>query len=47
MDFPLGFPMDFWLFESVSSMFCFKLLLILNLTNTVLSKTTVGGIFVS
>jgi hypothetical protein len=34
-------------FESVSLIFCLKLLLILNLTNSVLSKTTFGSIFVS
>jgi hypothetical protein len=39
------FPM-FGCFESVSSMLCLKLLLI-NLTNSVLSKTTFGSIFVS
>ena len=36
----------FGCFKSVPSMFfCFKLLLILNLTNAVLSKTTFGSIF--
>ncbi len=34
-------------FESASSMFCLKLLLILNLTNVFLSKTTFRSIFVS
>ncbi len=37
----------FGCFECVSSMFCLRLLLILNLTNTVLSKTSFGSIFVS
>ncbi len=36
----------FGCFESVSSRFYFKLLLILNLTNAVLSKTTFRSIFV-
>ncbi len=43
--------MDFlWIvgcFECVSSMFCLKLLQILNFTNAVLSKTTFRSIFVS
>ncbi len=43
----MDFPMDFGCFKSVSSMFCFKLLLILNLTNAVLSKTNLGRIFES
>jgi hypothetical protein len=37
----------FGCFESVSSIFCLKLLLILNVKNGVLSKTTFGSIFVS
>ncbi len=37
----------FGCFECVSSMFCLKLLLILNFTNTVLIKTTFRSIFVS
>jgi hypothetical protein len=37
----------FGCFECVSSLFCLKLLLILNLTNAVLSKTTFRRIFVS
>jgi hypothetical protein len=44
----MDFPSDiFGSFEPVSSMFCIKLLIILNLTNTVLSKTTFESIFVS
>jgi hypothetical protein len=35
----MDFHMVRLLFESVSLMFCFKLLFILDLTNTVLSKT--------
>jgi hypothetical protein len=34
-------------FECVSSTFCLKLLLILNITNAVLSKMTFRGIYVS
>ena len=37
----------FGCFESVSFMFCFKLLLILNFTNAVISKTIFGSIFLS
>jgi hypothetical protein len=36
----MDFPMDFGCFISVSSMFFLMLLIILNLTNAVLSKTT-------
>jgi hypothetical protein len=43
----MNFPNDFGCFKSVSSMFCLKLLLILNLTNAVLSKTTLESIFES
>jgi hypothetical protein len=43
----MDFPMDFGCFESESSMFCLKLLLILNFTTAVLSKTTFRSIFVS
>ncbi len=40
------FPMIFGCFKSVSSIFLSKLILILNFTNTVLSKKTVGSIFI-
>jgi hypothetical protein len=41
----MDFPMDFDCFDSVSSMFCLNLLLILNLTIAVLSKTSFYSIF--
>ncbi len=40
-------PWIFGCFECVPSMCCLKVLLILNFTNAVLSKTTFGSIFVS
>ncbi len=43
----MDFPMVFSCIECVSSMLCSQLLLILNFTMAVLSKTTFRSIFVS